>query len=507
MKQIERWGMYEWTGAGRTDGNPFVDCDIRGLFHTPYGDREVAGFYDGDGRYCVRFMPEFEGEYTCQIRGSFSDQTYGDSFVCTPARPGNHGPVRVRGEHFEYSDGTPYLPFGTTCYVWELQDEATQAQTLEELGKGCFNKIRYCVFPKHYLYNLNEPASYPYEGTPCRIDPKDEDSAFRAGAFEGNSWDFTRFNPEHFHRVERSIMQLQALGIEADLIMMHPYDRWGFSEMPGEADDLYWRYALARFSAFRNVWWSLANEYDLLKKKTIADWERFAGIILENDPYAHPRSIHNCITPYDQSRPWITHLSLQRTDLYKSSEYVDEYRARFRKPVVMDEICYEGNIDQGWGAISGQELVRRFWEAAMRGGYASHGETFENPEGVLWWSHGGRLHGESPERIRFLREILSRTPGGYLRRWEGGAWDEVAATSESPDQQGRYVICYYGFNRPSSRLFRMPQDKRYKVEIIDTWNMTIQNAGVCSGTFRISLPGREYMAIRLTETDDGAFGL
>lgn len=497
MKQIERWGMYEWTGKGRADGNPFTDCVIRGLFHTPYGDKEVSGFYDGDGIYRLRFMPEFEGSYTCEISGSFADGVFSDSFVCIPAAEGNHGPVRARGMHFEYSDGTPYHPFGTTCYVWELQDEALQKQTLKELEKGYFNKIRYCVFPKHYLYNLNEPVTYPYEGTPCAVDPADEDAAFRAGAFEGNQWNYACFNPEHFRNIERSIEQLQKLGIEADLIMMHPYDRWGFSEMQPEADDLYWRYALARFSAYRNVWWSLANEYDLLKKKTVADWESYAGIILKCDPYGHLRSIHNCITPYDHSRPWITHLSLQRTDLYKSSELVDQHRMRYRKPVVMDEICYEGNIDQGWGSISGQELTRRFWEAAMRGGYASHGETYENPKDILWWSHGGKLHGESPERIRFLRDIVSQTPGGYLKPWDGAAWDEVAATSENAEC--KYIICYYGFNRPSSRLFRMPEGKRYRVDVIDTWEMTVVDAGEYEGTFRIPLPGKEYMAIRLVQ--------
>ena len=57
---------------------------------------------------------------------------------------------------------------------------------------------------------------------------------------------------------------------------MHPYDRWGFSQMTQEEDDLYWSYVLARFSAYRNVWWSLANEYDLMYCKTVDDWERYA---------------------------------------------------------------------------------------------------------------------------------------------------------------------------------------------------------------------------------------
>ena len=53
---------------------------------------------------------------------------------------------------------------------------------------------------------------------------------------------------------------------------MHPYDRWGFSIMNAEEDDLYWNYIVARFSAYRNVWWSLANEYDLMPAKKQADW-------------------------------------------------------------------------------------------------------------------------------------------------------------------------------------------------------------------------------------------
>ena len=60
------------------------------------------------------------------------------------------------------------------------------------------------------------------------------------------------------------------LGIEADLIVMHPYDRWGFSMMSKEEDDLYWKYVIARFAAYRNVWWSLANEYDLMPQKSLA---------------------------------------------------------------------------------------------------------------------------------------------------------------------------------------------------------------------------------------------
>ena len=122
--------------------------------------------------------------------------------------------------------------------------------------------------------------------------------------------------------------------------------------MAPDQDDLYWKYCVARFAAYHNVWWSLANEYDLLRDKKISDWERYASILLEKDPYRHLRGIHHCMTPYDHNRPWITHVSYQRIDLYKCAEEVDQYRQKWQKPVVLDEIAYEGNIESGWGNIS-----------------------------------------------------------------------------------------------------------------------------------------------------------
>jgi len=496
-KLVERWCVFEAVLEGREDKNPFVDYKVQGIFSSRSEKVMVNGFYDGSGIYIIRFMPSFAEEYHFSIFGTCSKQQYEGSFEVFEVKEGNHGPVRVRGYHFEYEDGTSYHPVGTTAYVWELQEESIQHQTLETLAQGYFNKIRFCIFPKHYQYNLHDPISYPYEGTPCKLnDEKTDDYYQLRGIQPGNDWDFTRFNPVHFQNIEKSIAALGELGIEADLILMHAYDRWGFSQMSPEQDDQYWRYVIARFSAYRNVWWSFANEYDLLKSKTVQDWERYAQIVLEEDPYHHLRSIHNCVSMYDHSRPWITHCSIQRIDVYKCAEYTDDYRKRYGKPVVLDEIAYEGNIDQGWGNISGQELVRRFWEASVRGGYATHGETFDRSDGVLWWSHGGMLYGESPERIKFLKAILDETPGAGLRQKQSWFFDEVVGTADEIGDSG-YYIYYYGFNRPNRRKFYFQDGVTYKAEVIDTWNMTITDVGEYSGIFTIQLPGREYMAIRL----------
>ena len=502
MITVEKWGMLEMEAVGFTAGNPFTDYTVQGVFTGKNETVTVDGFYDGDGVYKVRFMPSFEGDYTYEISGSFSETVTKGSFTVTAPSANNHGPMRVAGGiHLIYEDGTPYYSVGTTCYAWAHQPEETKQKTLRELDQGYFNKMRFCVFPKHYIHNFRDPETFPFEGTPVDSSGLSEETFTYFVDFAGNDWDFTRPNPAHFRRMERCIEELLKRNIEADIIVMHPYDRWGFSQMDRAADDLYWNYVIARFAAYRNVWWSLANEYDLMRAKTLQDWEHYAELLCKKDPYNHMRSVHNCMAFYDYNRPWITHCSMQRQDLYRHVEYTGEYLAKYGKPVVWDEIAYEGNIDMGWGNISGQELTRRFWEAMLRGGHAGHGETYVHPEDILWWSHGGELHGESPARIRFLHQILSETPGIGLKRGNGD-FDELVGVVDAMTWPDAYEIHYYGFGRPSFRTYRKDPTAKYRVEIIDTWEMTVTDAGVHSGTFRIPLPGKEYMAVRIRRIEE-----
>lgn len=68
---VKKWDVFEVVCEGRTDGNPFMDYTIQGIFTGEQETVRVTGFYDGDGIYKVRFMPSFEGEYKFEIRGLF----------------------------------------------------------------------------------------------------------------------------------------------------------------------------------------------------------------------------------------------------------------------------------------------------------------------------------------------------------------------------------------------------------------------------------------------------
>lgn len=52
--------------------------------------------------------------------------------------------------------------------------------------------------------------------------------------------------------------------------------------------------------------------------------------------------------------------------------------------------------------------------------------------------------------------------------------------------------------RPSYRKFYFNDDTEYHVDVIDTWNMTIDEWDVKKGHFKIELPRRQYMAIRMS---------
>jgi hypothetical protein len=499
---VRKWDVLEIEAKGFSDKNPFTDYQIVGTFTSASKSVTVDGFYDGDGVYKVRFMPSIEGEYRYEISGSFAEKPQSGSFTVTPPKEGVHGRVRVADKyHFAYEDGTPFYPIGTTCYAWTHQTPEMQEQTIEELKKGYFNKIRFCVFPKHYVYNFREPQAYPYEGTPMdnsKVTVENFEHYFNH--HEENNWNFKRFNPVYFQLFEKRIEDMAELGIEADLIVMHCYDRWGFSNMSAEDDDLYWKYIVARFAAFRNVWWSLANEFDLLETKTIDDWERYAKILCEKDPYDHLRSIHNGRVFYDHNKPWVTHCSIQNPE----GERTTQWREQYGKPTVFDEMVYEGNIKEGWGRISGTELTRRFWECAVRGGYGGHGETFLHPDDILWWSHGGKLHGESPERIKFLLNILYETLGLGLKQYVSGGGDTAVfrgkGTVAVPEKEmpiGSYCLIYFGNANPSFYECKLDDSANYEVEVIDTWDMTIQKLGVMNGKMRIELPEKQFMAIRI----------
>lgn len=71
--------------------------------------------------------------------------------------------------------------------------------------------------------------------------------------------------------------------------------------------------------------------------------------------------------------------------------------------------------------------------------------------------------------------ILPHSLGTYLNEWSLNEW---------------------------SREFEGEAGARYKVRVVDTWDMTEEELpGTFEGKFRIDLPSKQYMMLRLTKLE------
>ena len=491
---VERWGLYEIVLDGPREGNPFDDVDVSAVFEGWGARIKVPGFYDGDGVYRIRFSPPEMGQWrwTTDSNAAVLAGRSG-RFEATAPSKGNHGPVRISkdGYHFVHADGTPFRQIGTTCYSWALQSDAKCAETLQTLAGAPFNKMRMLVSP-----NVDSVATDPF----VRTGPGLKD------------WDATRFDPAYFRRYEDRIEKLGALGIEADVILYHPYDeKRGYNDMKREDDERYIRYVAARFGAYRNVWWSMANEYDKVDSKSVADWDHLFETLIAADPHDRLRSIHHLNIYYDHRKPWITHASVQNGAAVLDDLRAELHRALTLKPVIFDEVIYEGNLAERWGDLTGEQLVQRFWYGLIGGTYVGHSETHDPQRKAdnSWLGKGGKLVGTSAPRLAFLRHIMEDGPiPGIepLQPW----WNYHIG-----GKQNEYFLKYFGSETPTQWELVLPGRgdpalQTYRADIIDSWNMTITPV---QGVFKmarknaydvydpnrpvVTLPGKPWMAVRL----------
>ena len=538
---------FEWNAPAPKGSE--AQIDLCAVFTDGEKEWTVKGFYAGNDTYKVRFLPEKPGRYSFTATGSVLDGPISGIFTIEPAAEGKHGPVRADGIHLRHADGTWFYSFGTTVYALAHQSEALMAETFDTLSHSPFNKVRLCVFPKHYNYNHNNPKYYAFkrskagEGLTFEVEEGSQVAPMSEVTDASvNNWDVHHPCYEFWDAFENKLKKLAALGIEADLILFHPYDRWGFATMPQQDNLVYLDYLLRRLSAFPNVWWSLANEYDLCRAKSLEDWNEIEEFVAANDPFHHLLSNHNCLKPWDWSRPNVTHVSWQSKQMYR----VGELQQKYKKPVLFDECRYEGTLPESWGNLSGRQMTQHFWQVTTCGGYCTHGETFfpgtkeaelntaTGESEVVWWACGGRLHGESPARIAFLRSVIENLPGPLeaapagLGAMAGKSDDEIRAflagvpdgyrtffqglIDMGPAERDKYLSVEFEFAGKtaddSAFLFykdsqccsaaniMLPQDGTYRIELLDTWEMTRETvmSGV-SGMTRVMMPGKPYMAI------------
>lgn len=474
LLNIEQWAVFDLELHGPSTGNPYLEIELSAIFTQEKLQVTVPGFYDGNGSYHIRFSPPIQGKWTYQTESNISELTEKKgNFLCVAPTGKNHGPVKIVDTfHLQYADSKPFYAVGTTAYQWTSVKQSIQEKTLKTLLDAPFNKIRMCLFPKSYIYgNQSEPWRYPYKR-------------------QGDLNDFTQPDYLFFQNFDQRIKQLLDMEIQADVILFHPYDIWGYCKMGPEFNKRYVSYMIARISAYRNVWWSLANEWDVPEIKNTIDWEGIGILLQTTDPHQRLRGIHNWYGSedhfYDHSKTWITHVSAQTSQFYNAIKWRNQYH----KPLLFDEMRYEGDVPSNWGNLTGQDMASYFWMAGLSGGYPTHGETFKNPADdsteVRWWAKGGTLVGASPERIKFFRSVMEQVPIYEMSPSIVCQSDPKTLKSNVYilSKPGKFYLVYVP-SKDQTIEIELTGTENYKLDILDTWNMSmVEHRSINPGVFK-----------------------
>jgi hypothetical protein len=132
------------------------------------------------------------------------------------------------------------------------------------------------------------------------------------------------------------------------------------------------------------------------------------------------------------------------------------------------------------------------------------------------------LRGQSPERIAFLREVLTTSPPEGIEPIDKWQVPNVAG------KPGEYYLVYFGAKSPGDWKFQLPRRKRddanelaggmrFRAEVLDTWNMTttpVEEAFTIRKPAEadyvvhdvdgrsIKLPDKPWLALRITRVDE-----
>eukprot|EP01084_Bolivina_argentea_P160253 279078_1 len=449
IPQIEIWYPFQLTETGPQENatiNPFEDYDFGANFTITNLSFYVYGFYDGNGKYKVRFMPNTLGEWN-YITWSNVKSLNGikGQFNCTDASSSNFGVAYVNSSRstksFTWSQNNDaYFSVGTTSYAFIHYPNQTIINktllTLKSLSSSpIFNKLRFLLFPKWYKYTHVEPLYYPYQTN---------------GGLPHNTtnWNFRKFNVTFWQHLDSILTQIltNMNNFVVDLILFHPYDKghWGYDCMGGlnsqtynvSNDIFYLKYAIARLASYKNVWWSMANEFNLIQCKnkglpnTFPIWDELFSTLIKYDPYdgkdgripMKEKSIHQSgNTFYNYSQPYVTHFSIQSYDDVSYEYFQNEFKVL--KPVILDQVQYEGNLTSGNNEndLSAAQETDRFWMANSNGNMCGHSEDLlpnktNNPGGttILWNNFGNILRGGSYNKIgwfyRYMINVNNHPP-------------------------------------------------------------------------------------------------
>ena len=260
--ETSKWEVIDLTfNVEETVDKPF-QLELSCAFTAPDGATiTVPGFYNGPSEWLVRFNPNQTGSWQA-ISQSPMKKLNGIKYTInvTPAKPGNHGSVRISDENPQklcYEDGAPYNTIAFECdWLFALDysnpDLPKTKQLIEAVQSNGFNQIIMNV----YAYDVGWEQGK-------NIDPKYEFGSrkdiFPYLGYNSNP-DHSALNIAFFKHFDKVIDLLEANGIVSHLMIYVWNKQVNWPDADSEADNLYFDYVVKRYQAKNNILWDISKE-------------------------------------------------------------------------------------------------------------------------------------------------------------------------------------------------------------------------------------------------------
>ncbi|WP_266367329.1 DUF5060 domain-containing protein [Tellurirhabdus rosea] len=402
--------------------NPFKDVKLTATFTAENGQPVTAeGFCDSpDGTvYKIRFMPSTPGTWTYALKLAQNGKSQQASGKFTVQKSSRKGPLRLDKEnpwHFVFENTGEHYFWNSTTTYWLMgwKDEKIINESIDRLARLGINRIRVAINGRaHGGDRWSEPNVVESPNFTFLLNPW---VAQRPNDLDNPGFDVTRMNVAHWQKLDRLVARARDRGLIVSLIFYvdgldHATDPFKKERMGDENEQLYYRYAAARYSGFENIMWDIANEYHLFRTP---DWAEKMGTLLRaSDPVRHLISVHgNADFPFRKS-PWVDVVMFQSWDECGGYQFMTECRRKQAEtgrilPQINEEYGYEEHYPQ-WGCgtkfpdgRSADNRRRLAWEICMTGSYQTTGERADFGTGKGEDSGGGWINGRGNDKMTML---------------------------------------------------------------------------------------------------------
>ena len=439
--EVPRWEPHEFAFQGDAGGrNPFqaaFSADVEGPGGAAY---RVPGFYDGDGTWKVRVCPAAEGPWSIVTRANVPEiDARRAAFTCVANRsPAIHGGLRVDPEHphqFVFEDGTRYFPMGYECdWLWALDMTDAGLPTLnpflDKLAAHGFNCIVLNAYAHDTTWRKGRTGEDDYGPPPLY-------------AWEGSNErpDHARFNLAYWQHYDRVIDAMFRRGIVAH-VLIKVYNKSVNWPVKGTAeDDLYFRWLVARYSAYPNVTWDLSKEAQ--NEKDLNYKTGRLRFIRANDPCHRLLTVHDDRAVYDRGA--YDGLLDYRTDQQHTSWRATmlDHLALRDWPVVNAEFGYEhgpgGLKDKTYGVVQPpEEVCRRAWEVYASGGFGVYYYTYTAWDVIR--------PGDTPPGYTYLKHLRDFFEG--TNYWRMSPAEGLSSDGYCLAEPGREYVVFLNRSKP-----------------------------------------------------------